>query len=89
MCHVLLDLISCQVPADVKAKIESKVGDLKAVLTSEDAETMKTAMNALEQEVMKMGKAMYDKPSGEQQAGAAPGGASGKADDVIDAEFTE
>ncbi|PNH02778.1 Stromal heat shock-related protein, chloroplastic [Tetrabaena socialis] len=83
-----------KVAADVKVRVESKLADLKGMLGSDDAEAMKGAMNALQQEVMAMGQAMYSQPG----AAAAPGGPgqpsgagpTGKADDdVIDAEFTD
>jgi molecular chaperone DnaK len=41
---------------------------------------------------MKLGEAMYKQAGGEQPGGggdAGPGGAEGKKEDVVDAEFTE
>nr|BCL66137.1 heat shock protein 70B [Volvox africanus] len=83
-----------KVPADTKAKVESKLADLKSSLGSEDAEPIKTAMNALQQEVMAMGQAMYSQGGAQPGAGPQPGagGASSsgsKPDDVIDAEFSD
>lgn len=88
-----------KVPADIKAKVEAKLGELKAALPADDAEATKAAMNALQQEVMAMGQAMYSQagaapggaPGAEPGAGAGAGGAPGgkKDDDVIDAEFTD
>ena len=57
---------------------------------------MKKGMEALQQEAMKMGQAMYSQGGAPGAEGAAPGGAPGgpeagkkaAGDDVIDAEFT-
>ncbi|GLI62862.1 heat shock protein 70B [Volvox africanus] len=83
-----------KVPADTKAKVESKLADLKSSLGSEDAEVIKTAMTALQQEVMAMGQAMYSQAGAEPgtgpQQGAGGASSSGsKNGDVIDAEFSE
>ena len=56
--------------------------DLKEALKGTDAEAITAKTNALAQASMKLGEAMY------KQAGAG-GEASGKKDDVVDAEFTE
>ena len=73
-----------------KAAIEQAVTDLKAVLESDDAETIKTKTDALAQVSMKLGEAMY-----KAQAEAAGGGSGGEqprpqgGDGVVDAEFEE
>jgi hypothetical protein len=80
--------------------VEAKVSELREAVASEDPAKMKAGMEALQQEAMKMGQAMY--ASGQAAAGgAAPGGgapdaepgpgpAGGKGpDDVIDAEFSD
>ncbi len=87
-----------QVPAEIKAKVEAKLGELKAALPSDNADTIKAAMNALQQEAMAMGQAMYSQggaapgagpagPGAGPEAGPASGGPKG--DNVIDAEFTD
>mmetsp|Transcript_5326 Transcript_5326/g.9208 ORF Transcript_5326/g.9208 Transcript_5326/m.9208 type:complete len:683 (-) Transcript_5326:493-2541(-) len=94
-----------KVPADVKASIEGMVTTLKESVASESVEGMKSGMEALQQEVMKMGQAMYAQPGapGAGPEGAAgpgspggPGGPGGpgegkgpSGDDVIDAEFSD
>lgn len=86
-----------KVPAPVKEKVESKLGDLKDAISGGSTQGMKDAMNALNQEVMEIGQSLYNQP------GAAPGaagptppgseaGPTGKAPDggdVIDADFTD
>ena len=64
--------------------IEDAIADLKESLKGSDAEAITAKTNALAQASMKLGEAMY------KQAGAgADPDASGKKDDVVDAEFTE
>lgn len=87
-----------KVPEDVKGMITGKVNELKAAVASEDVAKMKAGMDALQQEVVKMGQAIYSNPAGGApgggpQGGAGPQGAApgGKPDDdnVIDAEFSD
>jgi molecular chaperone DnaK len=73
--------------------IENALADLKEALKGTDSAAITTKANALAQASMKLGEAMY-KQAQESAAGstggAAPGGdASGKKEDVVDAEFTE
>ncbi len=74
--------------------IENAMADLKEALKGDDPEAITAKTNALAQASMKLGEAMY-KQSQEGAAaaggpgGAAPGGESGKNEDVVDAEFTE
>nr|ADI46914.1 HSP70bm [Volvox carteri f. nagariensis] len=81
-----------KVPGEIEAKVEAKLGDLKSCLGTDDAESIKNAMNALQQEVMAMGQAMYSQAgtgSTGAQTGAGGPSNSGKADDVIDAEIAD
>merc|ERR1719454_812934 len=48
-----------KVPAEVKEKVEAKLADLKAAVEADNTEGMKAAQEALQQEVMAMGQAMY------------------------------
>ncbi|GFH18514.1 uncharacterized protein HaLaN_15333, partial [Haematococcus lacustris] len=84
-----------KLPADVKASIEGKLKDVRDAVASEDAGRMKSSMDALQQEVIKMGQAVYGQPgaggapgAGGPDVGGAPGGNNG-GDDVIDAEFSD
>jgi len=63
--------------------IETALADLKEALKGTDPELITAKTNALAQASMKLGEAMY------KQSGAGGGDASGKQDDVVDAEFTE
>ncbi len=90
-----------QVPAEVKDKLQSKVDELKESINSEDVAKIKAAMEAVQQEAMALGQAVYGQqqaggaaPGGgeQQQAGGAAGGSSSGPTangDVIDAEFED
>ena len=90
-----LSLVFVQVPADVKDKVQFKVDSLKEAIATDDAAKIKAAMEAVQQEAMAMGQAMYGQQQQQQQPGGGaegqqqgqPGGS--KPDDVIDAEFTD
>jgi molecular chaperone DnaK len=73
-----------------KSEIEAKLKSLKDVMESGDADTIKSATDALMQASMKMGEAMYK----QEQAAAAGGtdeveGKAGGQEDVVDADFEE
>ena len=87
-----------KVPAEVKEKVEAKLADLKAAVEADNTEGMKAAQEALQQEVMAMGQAMYSQggegaaPSGPEAAaegGAPPPPGADDADNVVDADFTD
>lgn len=97
-CSELLAYLE-QVPADIKAKIEDKIKELREKVTADDIDGMKKGMETLQQEVMAMGQAMYQQgqqpgaaPGAGADAGAGPAGGDAKKpndDNVIDAEFTD
>jgi L1 cell adhesion molecule like protein len=89
-----------KVPAPVKEKVDVKLQELKDAIAGGSTQSMKTAMEALNQEVMQIGQAMYNQTSaggaGPTDDGAEPGagptssGGKGANDgDVIDADFTD
>jgi molecular chaperone DnaK len=77
-----------KIDASLKSEIEAAVAEAKTAVESGDPDQMTEKTNALTQVAMKMGQAIYEK---EQAAGAAGASApeGGKADDVVDAEFSE
>ena len=75
-----------KVPAGDKSAIESAIADLKAVLDSGDAATIKAKTEALTQVAMKLGEALYKQPGAE---GAAAPEAANAEPGVVDAEFSE
>jgi len=67
-----------------RSAIESAMSDLREALKGDDAATINTKVNALQQHTMKLAEAM------QSAAQAAPGAAPGSGgDNVVDAEFTE
>jgi molecular chaperone DnaK (HSP70) len=87
-----------KIPAELKAKVEKAVATLRESIAADDVEGMKKNMEALQQEAMAMGQAVYSQGG---QAGGAPGPDAGAAggpssgsgkpgdDNVVDAEFTD
>ncbi len=74
-----------KVSAEDKSSIESALADLKSARETDDLEAIKSKTQALMQNSMKLGEAMY-----KAQASANEGGAGPAADDgVVDAEFEE
>ncbi|AXJ94705.1 MULTISPECIES: molecular chaperone DnaK [unclassified Sphingomonas] len=80
-----------KVDESLKSEIQAAIDEAKSAVESNDADRMTEKAQALAQVAMKLGQAIYEK---QQQAEASPqGGAAGgeqaKADDVVDAEFSE
>ncbi|WP_127091033.1 molecular chaperone DnaK [Aquabacter cavernae] len=73
-----------KVGAAEKGAIEAALNELKSTLESGDAEVIQAKTQALAQASLKLGEAMYA-----AQQGGGEAGAEQKADDVVDAEFTE
>ena len=85
-----------KIPEDVKEKVNAKLADLRAAIEADDIAGMKEKQEALQQEVMAMGQAMYQGGEGGAPPGGGdgpggpppPGAGAGAPDDVIDAEFS-
>ena len=80
-------------PADVKSKVEAKIASVRDAVSKDDTALMKSEMEALQQEIMSVGQAVYSQAQG-GEAGAGPDGAPGAGkkeggDNVVDAEFTD
>ena len=86
-----LEEIGDKVSAEDKKAVEDAIADLKGVLDSGDAETLKAKTDALTQASMKIGEAMYKEQQEQEgaEAGSADGEKASKEDDVVDADFTE
>jgi molecular chaperone DnaK len=69
--------------------IENAMADLKEALKGDDADAITAKTNALAQASMKLGEAVYKQAAEQPAGGADGGGAEGKKEDVVDAEFTE
>ena len=95
-----LDEFKDKVPEDLKSGIEGKITALEEAIKDDDVAAMKTRLEELQQEAMKLGQAVYGQGAGAGAEGApgpdmggAPGADAGAkkgdGDDVIDAEFTD
>ena len=90
-----------KIPAEVKKEVEESAAKVKEVLAGDNAEAIKSATEALQQVIQKVGASMYQQqaPSGEAPAGGETGSqAEGTAGDggaapgenpgdVVDGEF--
>ncbi len=89
----LADNASNAAVSAVKGDIETAIANVRESLSSEDAEKIKAATNALAQVAMKIGEAIYSASAGAGGGGDAgddDASASQSADDnVVDADFEE
>ncbi len=78
-----------KVPAEVKSQVEAQVSNVRQVMDSNDADTIRKATEELFQVIQQIGAAAYqqDGPEvGQPQPGPEPGPDSGD-EDVVDGEF--
>ncbi|KAA8546264.1 hypothetical protein F0562_002997 [Nyssa sinensis] len=94
-----------KVPSVVKEKVEAKLKELKDALSGGSMESIKSAVAALNQEMMQLGQSLYNQPgapgAGAATSGGGARGASGSTSsgvsggggdgdgEVIDADFSE
>ena len=81
-----------KIPADLKKQVEQAVAEVKQLLTSENAQSIRQATERLQQAASKIGEALSRAASqAASGAGGQAGGGSGgsSSDDVVDAEFEE
>ncbi|QPC81875.1 molecular chaperone DnaK [Phototrophicus methaneseepsis] len=85
-----------KLPEDAKGATQAKVDELKAVIDGDDVAAIKTATEALNQQLQQLGATMYQNvdggatpPPGAEGATGAAGESGTDDEDVIDAEFTE
>jgi len=91
-----LNELGDKVPADLKAPVTAGIEKLKNAVSADDTAAMKTAMQELEQQLMKIGEKVY---AAQQQAGAAganpgagnprPQGGAKNDDGFVDAEVVD
>ena len=80
-----------------KTEIDKLIEDAKAAIAGDDAEQIKSTMEALQQGSMKLGEAMYkaqqeegqETPDGDNSAEASSGQEPEKSAEVVDADFEE
>ncbi|MCW2663787.1 MAG: chaperone protein DnaK, partial [Mycobacterium sp.] len=83
-----------KVPEDTLNKVDAAVAEAKSALGGSDISAIKSAMEKLGQESQALGQAIYEATQAEGgqgggPGGTEPGGASGSADDVVDAEVVD
>ncbi len=82
-----------KVPAELKSEVESKIAAVRSALQSGTVDTIRTALNDLNESAQKIGQAVYGQagPEGGPTAGAAgPQPGTGRADDgTVEGEFRE
>jgi molecular chaperone DnaK len=78
-----------KVGPEVRGKIESSLSNLEDKVKGDDADAIKAALQALNNDVMELGKAAYEGAQPGADAGQSEGDASDSSndDDVIDAEY--
>ena len=80
-----------KVSAEDKEAIENAIGELKSAVETDDTEEIASKTQALAEVSMKMGQAIYEAQSSEEEASAAADAAAHAAADenVVDADFEE
>ena len=88
----LLEDNADKVPSELKEEVEGKIATLKAAVASEDTAEMQTAMNDLNEIMLRLGEAVYtqtapteDTPEGE----VSPPDAGDSEDGTVEGEFRE
>jgi molecular chaperone DnaK len=79
------------IPADVKRQVEQAIAEVKQVLTSENAQSIRQATERLQQAASKIGEALNRAASqgAGGQAGSSGDGSGSFDNNVVDAEFEE
>eukprot|EP00669_Euglena_mutabilis_P006199 TRINITY_DN189_c0_g1_i2.p1 TRINITY_DN189_c0_g1~~TRINITY_DN189_c0_g1_i2.p1 ORF type:complete len:809 (+),score=307.34 TRINITY_DN189_c0_g1_i2:31-2457(+) len=85
-----------KLPADVKDKVKGALEPLKKAVNEDRTDDLQPLMDALQEQLMGMGQAMYSQPGapGGPEGGSSGGSGSssgskgGAKDDVIDADYT-
>jgi len=84
-----------RLPEDAKKQTQEKVEAVRKALEGSNFEAVKSATDALSQQLQTLGGSMYQQPAGDAAAAGAapnngdPSGQKGPDEDVVDAEFTE
>jgi molecular chaperone DnaK len=77
--------------SEQKGELESKIGDVRSALSTDDVSRIKSAREALEQAFFKISESIYREGAGAPAGGAGPtGGQSGPQDDnTVEGDFKE
>lgn len=88
-CEKTLGELGDKVSAEEKSAIEAKVNEVKEALKGTDTEAIKTATEALQQEVFKMSEKVYQAAQQAQGAQGAPDAGAQPEGNVYDADFKD
>ncbi|MGE5597457.1 MAG: molecular chaperone DnaK, partial [Hyphomicrobiales bacterium] len=79
-----------KIDASLKSEVEERVKDLRSAMEADDADRIRTALDALSASMQRIGEAVYGaqqaEPSSDGAAGEAPGGAE---EGTVEGEFRE
>jgi molecular chaperone DnaK len=79
-----------RVPADLKTDVEAKVGDVRAALSTDDVDRIRTAKDELQQAMFRVSEQLYSAGAGAGAgAGATAGDSSGADDNTVEGQFKE
>ena len=78
-----------QISEATKKSVQEKIEEVKKALESNDAASMKKALEALNQEAQKIGVEIYQRAQSTPPPSDAPKGAKPSGDNVVDADFKE
>jgi molecular chaperone DnaK len=83
-----------KIPAELKTEVEAKLGAVREAAKGSDTDSLKKAMDELNESLQKIGQHIYSGPSDGAADGAAPGDASAskpksEEEEVVDAEYKE
>jgi len=85
--------VADKVSADIKSDIESKISDVRAALSTDDVERIRSAKDALQSAMLKVGEQLYAAAGAQAGAEGSPmGGESSSApneDNTVEGEFKE
>jgi molecular chaperone DnaK len=75
-----------RVPSDLKTEVETKVGDVRAALSTDDVDRIRIAKDELQQAMYRVSEQIYAAGAG---ASAAPEDASAADDNTVEGQFKE
>ena len=83
-----------KIPAELKTDVEARIADVKAAVEADDADRMRTTVDALSSSLSKIGEAVYGaagagEPGPDGFADGAPGGAGAAEEGTVEGEFRE
>ena len=78
-----------KVSADVKSDVEAKLADVRAALGTDDIERIRSAKDALQTAMLKVGEQLYAAAGATAGASGEPGGSEPESDNTVEGEFKE